>query len=768
MGVFIFFFTGITTNFFPFSIITYLLQNYMPIYRQAFRAAFTKFSLGIAFSYSIFFALGIVVIFLLFNSLTRKKLITLILSIITILLLLIYAFPIFKGNLFFYKLKIKIPNAYHQIIDYFKSQGDGRIADFPQDSPEGWYTYNWDYSGSGFYWYGIKQPILSRTFDVWGNYNENYYWEITQALRQEDFQKVEAILAKYDVRWILYDPNILHSKNHKAFAHYINFENYLLSSNKFTLKRTFTSDEIIPISLYERNKKKSNSYIFLTSSLPNIGPIYNWNDEDTAYFENNDYQSITSSQTFDLYYPFRSLFSKRKAQENEFTIQSEKDAIIFQKTIPKTLTNYTLSFNNPLFADKSVPIRLTFNKISSQNYEVFITLLFPEISIDNIPLYVNQPTISIGKIPANNISNKQIYFNSIETVSNSKTNSYEGFFYSTLPNSIEIYSLNKKILSWKESTNTFSVDMENPMQTVTLPSFTKGNMQVKTYKITDNKFHGINYYNNLSSLTPAPCNEITPTNRNSHELLSTKEIQYYSLTSQDSRQCIIANLSDLPNSSAYLFQITARKVNGTNPLVYVSNKRKIHYLDTYVYTTPIFQTFSSIIPPSFPNEIGYDIYFDNFSQNNEKSTNDFAGMAIWQIPYQFMKTIRIENPTYTKSVQIPSQRKFVEVSHPLETYYKIEIPSQNTVNYLTLTQSYDKGWKAYEVKNSNVFSNSFPFLFGTELKEHILINNWANGWKINPSNLNSNIIILFLPQYLQYIGFALLIFPLIYILFKKN
>ena len=82
-----------------------------------------------------------------------------------------------------------------------------------------------------------------------------------------------------------------------------------------------------------------------------------------------------------------------------------------------------------------------------------------------------------------------------------------------------------------------------------------------------------------------------------------------------------------------------------------------------------------------------------------------------------------------------------------------------------LSQSYHPGWKAYEIKCQNsklkcqIYS-FFPFIFGKEIKEHVLVNNWANGWRLEeppkPAN-QSTLIIIFLPQYLEFLGVLLLL-----------
>lgn len=82
--------------------------------------------------------------------------------------------------------------------------------------------------------------------------------------------------------------------------------------------------------------------------------------------------------------------------------------------------------------------------------------------------------------------------------------------------------------------------------------------------------------------------------------------------------------------------------------------------------------------------------------------------------------------------------------------------------------SFHPGWKAYEINSEfsmfNVqFHEAFPMLFGTELKEHVLVNNWANGFLLRPDAVGASegqgsrtFIIIFWPQYLQFVGFGVL------------
>ena len=110
---------------------------------------------------------------------------------LAIIALLAYSLPSFQGNFLYKRTRLTIPKDYFQLFTFLSSQDTkSRILNLPQGG-QGWTPYNWGYSGSGFLWYGIEQPILDRAFDVWSNFNENYYWGARSqsfSHRYEDFE----------------------------------------------------------------------------------------------------------------------------------------------------------------------------------------------------------------------------------------------------------------------------------------------------------------------------------------------------------------------------------------------------------------------------------------------------------------------------------------------------------------------------------------------------------------------------------------------------
>lgn len=82
-----------------------------------------------------------------------------------------------------------------------------------------------------------------------------------------------------------------------------------------------------------------------------------------------------------------------------------------------------------------------------------------------------------------------------------------------------------------------------------------------------------------------------------------------------------------------------------------------------------------------------------------------------------------------------------------------------TGDTIVLSQSFDNGWKAYSFDNSSFLHLMFPFLGGKKITDHVKVNNWANGWNLQDSTRNNKVIVVvYAPQYLQYIGFFLLVF----------
>lgn len=301
----LYFFGNLAIDTPPFSWITQYVQSVSPALTQAFRTTFTKFGTGMSFYESLFLAIGLYAVSQLLNRQSLKQMGVLI-TVLGTVLLFVYGLPMWSQGLIYQKLFVAFPKQYTDAMTYINSLPDGRVADFPQDCPEGWYNSLWGYFGSGFLWYGVNKPVMARAFDVWSHNNENYYWELSTALRQQNYPLVENVLNKYDITYILYDQNYTHCRSQKGLTTSLDFRNYLDQSTSYIKLREFSGNSILPITIYARRQSDSSSYIQILTHAPAVHNIATYADTDPWYALNGPYISSNPQDT-----ETNGLFSKR-------------------------------------------------------------------------------------------------------------------------------------------------------------------------------------------------------------------------------------------------------------------------------------------------------------------------------------------------------------------------------------------------------------------------------------------------------------------------
>jgi hypothetical protein len=627
--------TMLTTDTIPFSTINTIIREQIPLINQAFRFPFTKWSIVNAWLYSLLFAISLTYIFLLINRNRQKKVWLGFIIIASSVLFLYQSVPLVSGQLFYRPMQQTIPTDYFSVFRYFQQKPLGRIANFPQTTFWGWTYYRWGYTGSGFPWYGIEHPILDRAFDPWSRENENYYWEVSYALYSKDPQKLQAVFQKYDIRYVMLDESTISPSHNRAL---------------FTdeLKRILSEDPQITntnqfgnITVYER-ETFSDTFIATTNSLPNVLPAYDWGDHDQAALDKGLYKSDPSKPA-DIYFPFRTLFSKRPLDEQPVTFQETNSDIILTNRLSEQLLPYSLTL--------------------------------PPEATETARLSTNDRSIRL-------------------ILDKSKTLQYDS-----------------------------NTDPNKPIQaTNAIPCATGKKGIANPIDQSDGKQ------------------------------------SWLSLQTQDQRLCLSFGIPTLYHKSGYLVSVEHRHTSGRPLLFSVINQTAKHSeLENFLPLDKDWTTSYFFIPPLANDGLGYTIYFYSDSIGRDKTINELKSVRVHEIPFQALQEIQIGN-----SSRIDKQPP-LSVFHPNISYYLTKTP-QNAEKII-LYQSFHPGWKAYKVNSS--FGKMLPFLFGKEIPNHILINNWANGWEISEGNSNT-IVIFFLPQLLQWVGFGLLPVPFLLLLVKRS
>ncbi len=440
-----------------------------------------------------------------------------------------------------------------------------------------------------------------------------------------------------------------------------------------------------------------------------------------------DTQSATNNQQLtipDIFYPFRSLFTGRKQEELEFGIKDAGAYFSFKAKIPKSLEG----------------ARLVIPKFSKEIIDV------GELNLDN----------TVSKDP-------QIFLDG------------------------EVIDLSS---FWGASATPESDSGQARMTgiDINLPYIREGNLEVRVPKVNGLYSYDSNITYDVFENIPKTCDQFNK-GLFTQETVVENNTKLLKLTSVGSSNCLDIDLGHLAQRYGYLLTVESKNVKGKSLLISVINKNSQRAdLETYLPKISNFKAQSSkpqlkiqnllnqsffILPPMEPDAIGYTLHIDNISIGRVKTVNDLGKITVNPIPYRFLTGLKIV--TGDLNLQpITYNLQPIVVDHPNPSFYKVDLSSDSTLTsdtYMVLSQSFDKGWHAYEISNipaspagrqypiSNILNNIFPFIFGKEIKDHVLINNWENGWDLSSTNYNlqpTSIIIVYLPQYLEYIGFGLL------------
>lgn len=211
-------------------------------------------------------------------------------------------------------------------------------------------------------------------------------------------------------------------------------------------------------------------------------------------------------------------------------------------------------------------------------------------------------------------------------------------------------------------------------------------------------------------------------------------------------------LPTMSHEFGYLITVESRNVQNKTILFWLENlTSKKADIETYLPKTQDFEKLFFIQPPMEQYGQGYFMHFDNVSFNKKATVNDLGEISIYPIPFNFLTEINFGN-TKTKN-DLGLNNCLSDVKHNIGFYYSLKINNDcNDKADLILSQSNDQGWVAFDT------TRGLELLGGKKL-----VNNWENGWDINLEKTKS-IIIFFIPQLLQFLGYGLFIFGLIVLL----
>lgn len=731
--------TILTTNTPPFSWVDFVLRTYIPLFKEAFRFPFTKFSILASLCYAISISLGISMIL---QSFYKKQSLFFATALGVVALVGVSVFPVFQGQLFYNKERLIIPAEYFQVFNFFNKQDPNtRIANLPQYSFWGWTFYTWGYGGSGFPWYGIKQPILDRNFDVWSNTNENYYWELSQAVYENDPIHVEEVLNKYQISWLMLDQNVYEPSDPKVI-NYTKIKALLQKIPEVKVVKRFGNIVIYHVSLLNR----LSNFIWSTTALPSTND-FSWNNVDFMYRKYGTYEDTKSPH---IVFPLGDLFSGKKQSDVSYTLSSDSTALSLSSKTISLPQKTTVQIPPFIPTEKILPITIYIQKVQGK-IGVFYTINSPEIQINGRNIWKFEKEENLATFPES-ITSLHLDINGYTDIDFHQTSDItkQTFFLTTTTNVItittpegqEVIQIPPQILSSIKPLTTVSnipvpdsqarITVLYPKIMTTFTSF-QGNLRQSNINLHCNSFRK----------GPA----------------TVKENTTLMLTNTNSTTCLSFPLEDFSHEFSYVVLVSGKYSKGLPLHFWIQNNTSdFSPIDTYLPQQTTDNTSSFIVPPLEPFGQACTLHLDNISIGQETSKNEITGISAYQIPYNFISGITMTNGNINKAIILPTD----QTTHPNESLYTL-VTRNTGKQTVILSQSFDAEWNMYSIsKNTPTFlADALPFLVGKSSGKHIKVNNWENGWEISPKVSGQRYVIVYLPQYLEYAGFLLLILTII-------
>lgn len=616
------------------------------------------------------------------------------------------SFPVFTSGLIPSVMKPKLPAGYTEMISYMNTlPEDRRTLVLPAQTFWNWGYRKWGYRGSDFLWYGIKQPLLMRAFDPWSSYNEQFYNELSYAMGTENHQLFNDVVEKYRIKYVLLDESFRNTISSKP-VNYQKINEFLVDTGTVVLKK-----QAKPLVLYEV-KNTPNARFFMLKNPAGIPTNFSYTQTDKVYSSTRGYIATPQGSTI---FPLPSLYTGKLQTDNEFRVEEQGESLVISKeySAPSHIQqDARLTIPSYLNGEHLIPTRFT-----QKGNQLLLSFVYPQISLNDQDLTVDGEKYTIPlssgeavqKIAITN-TGQEILLGSIAYLQNNTENTVK----ITYPSSSELTSLD--LTNQKGADHSLSLtETDLKKIKITLPiiksPFTYAPVDPKTYDIKLNS------------------QEYSPTKKGLSFAKSKKSNEGVAFSVRSSSADLAIYTEGLDHRASFLLIAKAQNKSGLPVHFYVDNPfEKRPELESRLSKTITDNVF--VIPPSQKYFKGYGFHFITKSLGTEIAENIIGPISIYPVPLDLLTGLKIQN---------------------------VDEPKNAT--YVTNNQAYHPGWIAFQVAG-------FKVQF---LKDHVLVNNWENGWKVPTSSRlqDSSYKFVFWPQHLEYLGFALMLGAGLYI-WKKQ
>lgn len=688
----------------------------VPIIGQIFRTPFTKFSLLYVFCLSI----CLVAIGSFFQAKLKRNNLY---FYLVIFLIFTSTLPSFWGHFFYQRLFVNIPDAYFELNQFLSnSYPNAKVAIFPLYDFWGWDFHDWGYRGSGFSWQMIEQSLLHRTFDPHSKTSEEFYLEILEAFYSLDYKAFQKVLDKYHVQFFLIDRSLIYKKQDKDMD-YLKIRAFL---KKVNAELVFEKDNLFLFYYGQNTGLEKNVTALGNYKLTNN--YFDYQSRDSLYQNLSPINYIYSADNQNtIYYPFAHIRQKRPLD-----LAFVNERLVLNSSI---YTGKEKKLTIPALAEKQkyfLPAKIFYqeNQVILE-FPYFIEVVFANNRerVMGIPRLVVEVTAPDQEIILN-INDQEIELSKDQTK--------------------EIV-LDNLIIGEPIALATYSQDKQNIKENIFPKQIWNNVLREKYYTLADD-------VNEISLVLPVLKTEydldqeINNCDVFGRGTVDKKKVDFGVIFEASNNGVTCSNIALLNSSTKYdsILYLKGENITGRNMLFKIYNKASKYNEFSYLPRDSIYESYLFLPAKEKFDENIYEVHLDNKAYQNIASKNYLSKIVHYQLPVSddWISSIVYENPN-TQSIESAIDIQNLDENNYWR--YSASLNVKNDTSILALGQSYDPGWVAYvRGKSGQKF-------------EHVLVNNWANGWKV-PSG-EYEIVIKFWPQQLVYLGYGLLGCLFIYLIF---
>lgn len=777
----------------PLSVLFAFFQDYLPLFKEALRFPFTKFSILLMFFSACYFSFAQVALMDFFK---KKRFWGILQTGVVALSLVVYAWPMFQGEFISRYLQVKIPKEYFEMFEWFNTQPVSRVAQLPVHSFWGWVYYDWGFQGAQFISFGLKQPLLDRDFDRWNLDNEEYFRQFSYAVYSQDPKMLENVLKKYQVAFLILDKNILApgKQQDKKILFFDEIESLLLSSQDNLQK----VKQFGKISVYQTNFG-GNMFrapaTFTKVFTPREGSEVDW-----IYRQVGDYISVGSDQAA-ITYPFASLSDNQNfltVKLNQLPAASLEDIVpveVYANLDQLILGSISHNFSGGPGVNWLVNLdqeTLSLKGLQEKEFKSFGQILLSTKTINNLALYSDgeknwfqAPSQTVGgeaeicgrkaqdqlagftaidsqtlKIVSKNTSAcvrmPISQFINLQDLSNTRNLLRVSFqVSSSAPNVSGRFCFFDKLLQRCVFSSYLSfVPADIDRFELTFFADNENNLKAEEVIFSQLKVE-VNRVKDIWTINPEEVKEGLSSKKTNFQFVTPEHkvencadiksgvfesvvdgslgfIEYYSLGTSS---CGYFSFPSLPHNQGYILSFQSQNLSGLPLRLCVAN--------LYTKRCDVFSALPKnfdfrqdtlLIPPMGDGGVGYDIHFNNYSIGDIPTTNRLRKLQITPFPYYYLTQLNFKMEGGDLTTHSTLKIKSIKKIWP--QFFVVEVTNPSEAGLLVLDQAFEEGWWASRGK-------------------HVLANGWANGWLIEGGK-EGKIIIFFWPQALEFLGFALL------------